>query len=431
MLKENELPPGIKPSYPPYLLGLMLVSGVLNHLDRNLPAILLPGIKADLHLSDTELGFITGFAYAIFYCIVGVPMGRLADRFSRRRVLSLCIGLWSLATVATSATQNFIQMAIARFAVGSGEAGLTPCAYSLISDIVPMKKRATAFGLYAAGTPIGGVIAFAGGAWLLDTFGWRTAFVVLGLPGLVVALLVWFTVKETPRGYADGYKDPGKPPPLMEVVRYMFTTPSFVHCMLGTTFTGLVYQTLTIWAPSFLSRSFDMTTVQIGLWLSPAIGLGGLGGTMFGGMIADKVATTDRRRMAWVPAITTPLGALLGTAAFATDNQWIAVLMISFPLILCPVHLPIYGAILQGLAGVRMRGQFPAISLFVAGLIGIGLGPQLAGIASDIARPWAGEESLRYGLMVIVPFFGVWAGTHFYLGGKYLARDLERARERE
>ena len=430
MSGTTPLPPGIKPGYPPYLLGLLLVAQILNHLDRNLPAILLPAIKRDLELTDSQLGFITGLAFAVFYSVMGIPLGRLADHVSRRKVLAVCIGLWSLATAISGATVNFLQMAIARFAVGFGEAGLAPCAHSMVSDLYPPARRTTAFGVLAAGTPLGGVIAFVGGAWLVENFDWRIAFMVLGLPGLIVAALVWFTVKETPRGAADGFVDPGKPPPFLDVVKILFSIPAFRHCVLGTTFTGLVYTAVTIWAPSYLSRSFGMTAGEIGAWLSPAIGLGGVCGTLFGGWIADKVSAGDRRWMAWVPAITTPVGALLGTVAFITDNQTVAVVMIGAPLVLCPVHLPIYGAILQGLAGVRMRSSFPALSLFIAGIVGVGLGPQIVGWASDIARPWAAEESLRYGLMMVVPFFGLWAGIHFFFGGGHLPDDFAKAKAR-
>jgi len=424
------LPPGAGPTYPRYLLTLLMLSSILNHLDRNLPAILLPAIKRDLELSDSQLGFITGLAFALFYSTIGIPMGRLADHVSRRKVLAVCLGLWSLATAVSGATVNFIQMAIARFTVGFGEAGYAPCAHSMVSDIYPPGRRTTAFGIMAIGTPLGGVIAFLGGAWLLETVGWRWAFFALGMPGVLLAVLIWFTVKESARGAADGYVDPGKPPPFLHVVKTLFSIPAFRHCVLGTTFTGLVYTAVTIWAPSYLTRSFGMTAGQIGVWLSPAIGLGGMCGALFGGWIADKVSAGDRRWMAWVPAITTPVGAVLGTIAYITDNQTLAVIMIGFPLILCPVHLPIYGAILQGLAGVRMRSSFPAISLFIAGIVGVGLGPQIVGWGSDLVRPWAGEESLRYGLMVVVPFFGLWAGLHFYFGGFHLPADFARAKER-
>jgi hypothetical protein len=132
--------------------------------------------------------------------------------------------------------------------------------------------------------------------------------------------------------------------------------------------------------------------------------------------------------MGWVPAVATGLGSLLGALAFAAEAWWFAVLMIGFPLVLCPVHLPIYGAILQNLASTRMRGSYPAISLFVAGIIGLGIGPQMVGVASDLVRPFAGEESLRYALMLVVPFFGVWAAIHFYLGGRHIPADFKRAR---
>jgi predicted MFS family arabinose efflux permease len=420
----------VTPGYRRYLLGLMLVCLIVNFIDRQLPAILLPAIKKDLDLSDTQLGFITGLAFAIFYSTVGIFVGRIGDTFSRRNVLAACIGLWSLATAASGAANNFIQMALARFAVGFGEAGLTPIAHSLISDLYPPEKRATAMGVYTAGVPLGLLIAFLGGAWITEAFGWRMAFFALGLPGVLLALVVFFTVKETPRGGIDQLTDTGAPPPLWEVFKTLIAIPSFRHCCLATSFTGMVYTCIQTWGPSFLSRSFDMSLAEIGAWIAPIAGLGGMLGTMIGGAVADKLSAKDKRWMGNVPAIAVAVATFVGTLAFLTGTPWLAIVLLAVPLMLYPVHLPIYGTILQGLASVRMRSSFPAISLFIAGMIGLGIGPQMVGVASDIVRPFAGEESLRYALALIVPFFGFWAALHFYLGGKHIAADFEKARQR-
>ncbi|MBL8645050.1 MAG: MFS transporter [Rhodospirillaceae bacterium] len=418
------------PGYRRYLLGLMLVCLIVNFIDRQLPAILLPEIKKDLQLSDTELGFITGLAFAIFYSTVGIFVGRIGDTFSRRNVLATCIALWSLATAASGAANNFVQMAAARFAVGFGEAGLTPIAHSLISDLYPPGKRATAMGIYTAGVPLGLLIAFLAGGWITEAFGWRMAFFALGLPGVLLALVVFLTVKETPRGGIDQLVDTGKPPPFWQVFKTLIAIPSFRHCCLGTSFTGMVYTCIQTWGPSYLSRSFEMSIGEIGAWLAPTTGFGGMLGTMIGGALADKLSLKNPRWMGWVPGIATAVGTLFGALAFFTYSWWLAIILIAIPLILLPVHLPVYGTILQGLASVRMRSSFPAISLFIAGMIGLGLGPQLVGVASDLVRPFAGEESLRYALAIIVPVFGVWAALHFYWGGKYIAADFAKARER-
>ncbi|MSO97750.1 MAG: MFS transporter [Rhodospirillaceae bacterium] len=421
--------PQVTPAYRRYLLGLMMLCLVVNYIDRQLPAILLPQIKKDLDLSDTQLGFITGLAFGIFYSTVGIPLGRIMDTLNRRKMLAACIGLWSCMTALSGSATNFATMAFARFGVGIGEAGLTPAAYSMLSDLYPPKKRAGAFGIFAAGIPFGLLIAFLGGGWITEYFGWRVAFVALGLPGVILSIVVLLTVKDTPRGGIEAITDPGKPPPFWTVFKTLFAIPSFRHCCLGTTFTGLVYTCIQTWVPSFLSRSFGMSTGEIGSWLAPAVGLGGLVGTIMGGALAGKLALKDERWMGWVPAISTGTGSLLGALTFAANDWRIAVAMISFPLVLCPVHLPIYSTILQNLASVRMRASFPAISLFVAGLIGVGIGPQMVGIASDLVRPFAGEESLRYALMLVVPFFGVWGAIHFYLGGKHLPTDFANARQ--
>lgn len=416
-------------AYRRYLLGLMMACMILNYVDRQLPAILLPQIKKDFQLTDTELGFITGPAFAIFYAIAGIPIGRLADIVNRRKLLTACIGLWSMATAAAGAATGFVSLAIARITVGVGEAGLVPNAYSLIADLYPSNKRASAFGVFAAGVPFGLFLAFLGGGWIAQTIGWRAAFFALGLPGLAVSALVFFTVRDTPRGGVEGLKDTGHAPPLKEVMRTLFRIPAFWHCCLGTSFTGLVYTCIQTWAPSFLARSFGLSTGAIGGWLAPSVAAGGLIGTIIGGRLADKLAHSDERWRGWLPAITTGVGGVLGALSFTADTWGLAIAMLSFPLMLCPVHLPIYGAILQSLAPLRMRGSIPTISLFIASMIGLGIGPQMVGVASDLVRPWAGEESLRYALLIVIPFFAVWASIHFYLGGKHIPGDFAKARQ--
>lgn len=408
----------------------MLICLIVNFIDRQLPAILLPEIKKDLDLTDTQLGFITGLAFAIFYSTVGIFVGRMGDTLSRRKVLASCIALWSAMTAVSGAATNFAQMAIARFGVGFGEAGLTPIAHSLISDLYPPEKRAGALGIYTAGVPLGLLVAFMGGAWITEAFGWRMAFFALGLPGLLLAVVVYYTVKETPRGGAEGLTDTGAVPPFWTVFKTLFAIPSFRHCCLGTSFTGMVYTCIQTWGPSFLSRSFDMTVGEIGLWLAPLAGLGGFAGTVIGGQIADRLAVRDKKWFGLIPAIATILGTVFGALAFLAGNWAVAIALTSLPLILYPVHLPIYAATLQGLASIRMRSSFPAISLFVAGMIGLGLGPQLVGIVSDLLLPMSGEESLRYALLIIVPVFGFWGALHFYLGSKHIATDFAAARAR-
>ncbi len=272
-----------------YLLFLLLSANILNYADRGLPSILLPSIRRDLVLSDTQLALIIGFAFSLFYSIVGIPLGRLSDRFRRSTLLSICIALWSVMTAVTGLAGSFFHLAIGRFGVGIGEAGLAPSSHSLISDFYPPRGRTTALAIVALGIPLGSLTAYLVGGGLNHLFGWRMAFFVMAIPGLILALLIGFTLRELPRGRADGLVDTGKVPSFVSVVKILWHIPSYRHCLLGTAFSGMTYGAVVHWAPSFLSRSYGMQTLDIGSWLAPLVGIGGGAGTLLGGYLVDRL----------------------------------------------------------------------------------------------------------------------------------------------
>jgi MFS family permease len=412
-----------------YVLGLLFSLNILNYVDRQLPAILLPSIRHDLSLNDSELAFITGFAFALFFALMCLPLGRLADRHNRRNLLTVCVALWSLMTTLTGFAQNFAQMAIARFGVGIGEAGLNPASQSIISDLYAQKgRRATAVALFASGIPIGTLIAFLAGGNLDRVFGWRAAFFALGIPGLILAAVVRLTLKEPVRGAADRFVDTGHQPPLWETVRTLWRIGVYRNMMFGTGFTGLCYTCCTTWAPSYLSRSFGLTTAQIGTFMAPAIGVGGMIGTLLGGYMVDRLRMRDVRWGAWLPTLTVGVCALPAVFIFAAPSATAAILMLTAPLVLLPTHLACFTAASQSVAPLRMRATAPALSLLVtAGLIGLGFGPQIIGLISDLLHPSQGEESLRYALLIVAPLAALTAAGFFYAGSRTIAADLAAA----
>jgi MFS family permease len=420
------------PSGRGYVLGLLLTLNILNYLDRQLPAILLPSIRRDLDLNDSQLAFITGFGFALFFTIMCLPMGALADRYSRRKLLAACVALWSVMTALSGMATNFVQMAICRFGVGIGEAGLTPNSQSLISDLFPQKGRATALGLFSLGIPVGTLIAFLGGGLLDQAFGWRVAFLVMGVPGVILAVLVYFTLREPPRGAADNFIDTGRAPPLMEVVRTLWAIPVYRNMLFGTGFTGLAYIALTTWGPSYLTRSFGLTTAEVGAFLAPAVGLGGMIGTFGGGWLVDKFRDRDVRWVTWLPALTVGLTIIPSVLIFTASSAAAAIWILTVPLVLLPTHLAAFSATSQSVAPLRMRGMAPALSLLVtAGLIGLGIGPQLIGLLSDMLRPSEGEESLRYALLIVVPASAAIAAVFFAAASRTIAADLAQAAARQ
>ncbi len=421
-------PVAISAGYRRYALGLLLVVFLVNYIDRQILAILLPAIKADLDLSDTQLGFLTGLAFAIFYATMGIPLGRIADRWNRRNLIVICLALWSLMTVLCGFAVNFMYLTLARIGVSVGEAGSTPASHSLIADFYPPQGRATALAVYNLGIPIGVLLGFAAGGWLNEFFGWRMAFIAVGLPGIALAVVVRLTLAEPHRGAVEGMQDDQPAPRLGEIASYLWQHRSYRHILLGASFTGVCYLALMQWSPSFLARSFGLGTGQIGLWLAPAIGLCGAAGTFLGGYLADRLRRRDLRWTAWLPGMALAISVVPAALALSSTTHVVAVSLLTVPLFLYPLHLAPFSALIQGMATLRMRSILVAISLFIANMIGLGLGPQIVGISSDLLASRYGSESLRYALLGTTALFGLWAALHFFLGARTLPEDLKAAR---
>ena len=412
-----------------YILFLLFSLNLINYVDRYLPAILLPSIRKDLNLNDSQLAFITGAAFALFYSLMCLPLGRMTDHMNRRKLLAICVGLWSLATTVTGFARNFTHMAIARFGVGVGEAGLNPCAQSMISDLYAQKgRRATAIAVFSSGIPVGTVVGFLAGGNLDALIGWRNAFIAVGVPGLILATITWYFLKEPVRGAADGFVDSGKAPGLLETVKTLWGIRVWRYMMFGTGFSGTCNVCCTVWAPSYLNRSFGMSVADIGNFTAPALGIGGFIGTMAGGILVDKLRSKNQRWGAWVPMITLGLTVIPTLMVFSASSPTTAILWLTLPLVLIPTHLACFTAASQSVAPLRMRGTAPALSLLItAGIMGLGIGPQVIGGLSDLLRPSQGEESLRYALLIVAPTAAALASFFFYLGSRSITQDIADA----
>lgn len=263
-------------NYVRYAVGVLSAGYVFNFADRQILSILMQPIKQEMQLSDTELGLLSGLAFAMFYSVMGFPIARLADKYSRVNILAICIGLWSFMTALSGMAGNFLQLLAARMGVGIGEAGGHPASHSLIADYVPVERRSSAMGIYALGVPFGLLVGFLLGGWLEQLYGWRTAFLALGFPGVVLAALMYFTLDEPPRGNSQGgIKQAAETPPVREVVRHMWRIPSYWHMALGAGLQAFGTYGIYQWVPSFLTRSYGMQSGEIGTWLALIIGGGG------------------------------------------------------------------------------------------------------------------------------------------------------------
>jgi len=408
-----------------YVIGMLTVVYAVNLIDRQILSILMQPIKQEMQLSDTALGFLSGIAFAMFYATLGIPIARLADKSSRVNIISISLALWSFMTALCGAAQNFWQLLAARILVGVGEAGSGPSSHSLIADYVPLETRSSALAIYSLGIPIGIMIGFSVGGWLEQLYGWRIAFMAVGVPGLILAVIVRLTLREPPRGHADGVAqaDKAEQPPLREVASTMWKRKSFRHLVTAIGIQAISGYGVLIWVPSFLHRSYHMTSAEVGTALALILGIGGIIGTAAGGYLADHLAKRTVRWQLWIPAlgglVAVPFsfGTYLSGTAFAT-LAWFAV-----PIIFANLyHGPVF-AMAQALAPLRMRAMAAAILLFMSSFVGMGIGPQLAGIISDLLAPAYGADSLRYALLCI-SMAHIWSAAHFWLASKTLQEDL-------
>ncbi len=425
----QNLPTVYSENYVRYAVGILSVVYLVNLTDRQILAILMQPIKEEMLLSDTELGFLGGIAFAIFYSILGLPIARLADKHSRVNILTICLVLWSVMTAFCGLAQNFWQLLVARIGVGVGEAGGSPPSHSLIADYVPVESRSTALGFFAIGVPLGLLTGYLLGGWIEQYYGWRAAFLAIGLPGVILAVIVRYTLDEPARGHSQGgVRTPVETPPIMDVVRHMWAVPTFWHLSLATALQAFATYSIYQWIPSFLARSYHMQSGEIGLWLSLVIGVGGLIGTFSGGYLADLFSKRDMRWQMWVPAISILLTAPFCVGIYLSDGALWSLIFLFFPMILVNTWLGPGFAVTQTLAPVRMRVMASALLLFVLNIIGLGLGPQAVGIMSDLLAPAHGQESLRYALLISSSFY-LWSAYHFWKASATLREDLKQAIE--
>ena len=411
-----------------YVLGTLVVVYTFNFIDRQILSILLEAIKLDLNLTDTQLGLLTGFAFALFYATLGIPIARWADRGNRRNIIALALAIWSGMTALSGIAQNFWHLLAARIGVGVGEAGCSPPAHSMIADYYPADRRATALGIYSLGIPFGILFGFLAGGWMNEFFGWRAAFFVVGLPGLALAVIVRLSVREPQRGMAEGRVATQTQPGVGETFRYLWHKRSFRHMAFGGALTAFVGYGMVSWIPSFLIRSHGMETGEIGTYLGLIIGIPGGIGIALGGYLADRFGSRDTRWFLWIVTVALLVGVAPHVFVFLADSPYMALALLIIPTMLGNVYQATTFSQTQGLVELRMRAVAAAVLLFILNIIGLGLGPQVVGVVSDLLAPQFAEHSLRYSLL-LCSLVNVWAAYHFYVAGKHLAGDLAAVTE--
>ncbi len=410
-----------------YALGLLCVVYAVSLIDRQILAMLLEPIKAEMGLRDWQLGFLSGMAFALFYSTAGIPIAHFADRSSRRNVIAVGLVVWSAATALCGSALVFWQLALARVLVGTGEAAGGPPSHSLISDLFPPHWRARALAIYTMGATFGIGAGFMLGGWLSETIGWRWTFVVVGLPGILLAVVVRTTLPEPQRGAIEARSDDAPQQPLREILRHLFSLRAYRQIGAASGLYSVASLGFMFWVPAFMERVHEMGRTEIGLWLGPIAALAGATGNLAGGWLADRGMQRDERWLAWVPAIggltTMPFLVLF----LLLPEPRLALLCYIPASVLSSVWTaPTYSAV-QGLASLRMRATASAVLLFLINLIGLGIGPQLVGMLSDWLEPTWANESIRYALL-LVALCKVWGSLHSLLAARHLRAELAQVR---
>ncbi len=411
-------------SYRNYVLLLLMVVYVFNFVDRQILVILQESIKAELGLSDKQLGLLSGFTFAVFYVVCGIPIARWADRYNRVNIVSASIAIWSAMTAISGFAGNFVQLLAARIGVGVGEAGASPPSHSIISDYFPHEERGRALSFYSIGIYIGILVGFLLGGWINQFFGWRVAFLVVGLPGILMAVIVKLTLREPPRGQMDAGDHTNLPEGrLLDDLKRLWELRSFRYAALGAGFNAFLGYGSLNFMPSFAIRIYEVPVGVVGTWLALIAGIAGATGVYAGGYLSDHLGKRDDRWPYWVPGISTLAAGLLLLPMMLSGNQY-AMWGIYIVVAVCQaMFLGPTIAMAHALVGPRYRALSSSVLFFVLNIIGLGLGPLTVGTISDLLTPSMGVDSIRWAIMstAVAAFLG--AGFYF-LAAKYVRDDL-------
>jgi MFS family permease len=437
--------------YRRYALWMLMIIYTLNFLDRSVINILAEPIKEELGLSDTQLGMMSGFAFAVFYTVLGIPIARLAERKNRPVIIGISVAAWSAFTALSGFAQNFVQLLLARIGVGVGEAGCSPPAHSLIVDYVPKEKRASAIAFYSIGTPLGSLLGLLIGGLVAESYGWRTAFLVCGAPGIIIALFAIFTLPE-PRKKLNAdirAKNAAGGPSLSAAVKILRSKRTFwliagaaaIKALIGyghAPFTASFFlrvhndelelraDQLSAFFNGVFGTSMDLGPLGfLSIALSVVAGLAGVLGTVIGGAVSDRFAQKDLRAYVVIPAILSLLAIPLYMAALLTPSVPVAVMLLAVVALFGSFwYGPVY-ATAQSIVEPRMRATTAALLLFIINLIGLGMGPVAVGALSDGLSVGAGmgaAEGIRWAL-IATEFLNILAFALFWMARKTIREE--------
>lgn len=403
-------------AYSYFVVGVLTLIYTFNFLDRKILSILAELVRQDLNLTDTQLGILSGFAFALFYTTLGIPLAWLADRTRRTWIIAAACSVWSVFTALCGLATSFWQLALFRFGVAAGEAGGGPPSFSIISDYFPPERRGTAMAIYAMGVPIGLILGSVMGGWVAATWGWRWAFVAVGVPGLLLAVILLLFVREPVRGGMDPPKaDQGPPDPALPLpasIALFLRNPILVWTAASSAGTSFIGNAVIAWAPAYLMRSKGMEMTEIAVYYSIATGVAGAIGSFGAGWLVDRWAAREPRAYALVPGL-----AALVSVPFFLGFLWapswpLALAMLSIPFITNSAYLAPALTVVQNNVPPAQRGISSAILMFLMTMVGMSGGPLLVGVVSDHMQPSVGTASLTVGLATLTPLILLTFGAH-------------------
>ena len=405
-------------------LTLLMLAYTLSMCDRMILSILFPDIKAEFGLTDTQLGLLGGISFALFYATMGLPIARLSDQYSRKRIIITSLVVFSLMTAFSGLAAGFISLLILRIGVGIGEAGVNPASHSIIADYFPPQRRAFAMAILMLGGSLGMMLGFVGGGFIAEAYNWRIALVSVGVPGLFLAVVMARSLREPARGTYET-EAPPPPPPILTTAAAMWANPAMRHLIAGSVVAGLVGYGFTQWLPTFFIRAHDLSQSQTGMLMAVLFGISGAIGALVAGKWFDRLSNRGFQYGMWmlaiVPFFTIPLF-ILGLLA---DNLTTAILLFIVPGFAANYVIGPTIAMIQTLSPVHMRAVSSAIKMLCLNLIGMGIGPLLVGLLSDLLTPRYGGDALAVGLAYFT-LVGLWGSLHFWLCGRALAKQNKR-----
>ena len=415
-------------AYSRYVLGVFFCMGVLNVLDRQVLSTLIEPIKREFGVSDTAMGLLSGTSFTIFHLLAALPVARWADHGNRRSIIAMGLFFWSAFTAATGLARTFIQIFVLRTGVGIGETVTGGPTHSIVSDYIPPERRAVAYSILGSGGVVGSMLGFGLAGWLAETVGWRLTFVFFGAPGIALALLLRFTVREPERGALEGIQVSQRSESTRDAIRFLVSLPSFRHVVISTGLNAVANYTLFTWGLAFLMRTHGLTITEAGITLAVAMSISTTLGLWTSGFVGDRLGRRDPRWYLFVPAAASCLALpLVGGFLLAPDLR---------TAVACLVPAAFFGtmwlgngnAVVQSLARPSMRATASAVNQLVHSGVGYGLGPVAVGWLRDRLTPSYGDDALRYALLVgVLPY--LWSVVHNLLASRTLHRDLQAKHE--